>query len=524
MTDDSEIEKLRELKGQAGLGGGQKRIDRQHARGKLTARERLGLLLDEGSFQEMGMFVTHRCTDFGMEKSRPLGDSVVTGWGTVDGRLVYVFAQDFTVFGGSVSKVHGEKICKVMDLAMQNGAPLVGINDSGGARIQEGVDSLWAYGEIFTRNTLASGVIPQISVIMGPCAGGAVYSPAITDFVFMVQETSHMFITGPQVIRAVTGEEVTQEALGGAAAHSVKSGVAHFMCADEPQTLALVRRLLSFLPPNNVEDPPRRRPTDAPLVPQSWGERGEDEKLDTLVPDDPSKPYDMTEIILRVVDDGDFMEVHQHYAPNLIVGFARMDGRPVGIVAQQPKMLAGVIDINAADKGARFIRFCDCFNVPLLTFCDTPGYMPGVAQEHGGIIRHGAKMLYAYAEATVPKVAVITRKAYGGAYIVMSSKHLRGDINFAWPSAEIAVMGPEGAVNIIGRQEIKEAEDPETKRAELLDDYRDKFANPYAAASKGYIDDVIEPRETRPRVINALEMLRNKQDTIPPKKHGNIPL
>ena len=516
MTNDPKIEKLRELKGEARLGGGQKRIDSQHAKGKLTARERLDLLLDEGSFQELDMFITHRCADFGMEKSRPLGDSVVTGWGTVDGRLVYVFAQDFTVFGGSVSKVHGEKVCKVMDLAMQNGAPLVGINDSGGARIQEGVDSLWAYGEIFTRNTLASGVIPQISVIMGPCAGGAVYSPAITDFVFMVQETSHMFITGPQVIRAVTGEEVSQEALGGAAAHNVKSGVAHFMGADEPQTLALVRRLLSFLPPNNVEDPPRLQPTNAP--------GRVDESLDTLVPDDPSKPYDMREIILRVVDDGDFMEVHQHYAANLIVGFARMDGRPVGIVAQQPKMLAGVIDINAADKGARFIRFCDCFNVPLVTFCDTPGYMPGVAQEHGGIIRHGAKMLYAYAEATVPKVAVITRKAYGGAYIVMSSKHLRGDINYAWPGAEIAVMGPEGAVNIIARKEIKEADDPEAKRTELLDDYKNKFANPYVAASKGYIDDVIEPHDTRPRVIKALKMLENKQDTIPPKKHGNIPL
>jgi len=524
MTDDPKIEKLRELRGEARLGGGQKRIDRQHAKGKLTARERLSLLLDEGSFQEIDTFVTHRCTDFGMGKTRPLGDSVVTGWGTIDGRLVYVFAQDFTVFGGSVSKVHGEKICKVMDLAMQNGAPLVGINDSGGARIQEGVDSLWAYGEIFTRNTLASGVIPQISVIMGPCAGGAVYSPAITDFIFMVQETSHMFITGPQVIRAVTGEEVTQEALGGATAHSVQSGVAHFMAADEPQTLALVRRLLSFLPPNNMEDPPRLQPTDAPLPPQSWGERGVDEKLDTLVPDDPSKPYDMKDIILRVVDNGDFMEVHQHYATNLIVGFARMDGWPVGIVAQQPKMLAGVIDINAADKGARFIRFCDCFNVPLVTFCDTPGFMPGVAQEHGGIIRHGAKMLYAYAEATVPKVAVITRKAYGGAYIVMSSKHLRGDINYAWPGAEIAVMGPDGAVNIIARQEIEAADDPEARRAELLDDYRDKFANPYVAASKGYIDDVIEPRETRPCVIKALEMLQNKRDTIPPKKHGNIPL
>ncbi|MBM4466129.1 MAG: methylmalonyl-CoA carboxyltransferase [Chloroflexi bacterium] len=510
------MEKLRQLKGEAKLGGGQKRIDGQHAKGKLTALERLDLLLDEGSFQELDTFVTHRCTDFGMEKTRPLGDSVVTGWGTIDERLVYVFAQDFTVFGGSVSKVHGEKVCKVMDLAMRNGAPLIGINDSGGARIQEGVDSLWAYGEIFTRNTLASGVIPQISVIMGPCAGGAVYSPAITDFIFMVQETSHMFITGPDVIRAVTREDVTHEALGGAAAHSIKSGVAHFMGADEPQTLAMVRRLLSFLPPNNMEDPPRLEPTDDP--------NRVDETLDTIVPDDPTKPYDMREIILRVADGGDFMEVHQHYAINLIVGFARLDGRPVGIVAQQPRILAGVIDINASDKGARFIRFCDCFNVPLITFCDTPGFMPGVAQEHGGIIRHGAKMLYAYAEATVPKVAVITRKAYGGAYIVMSSKHLRGDINYAWPGAEIAVMGPEGAVNIIARQEIQEAEAPEVRRAELIEDYRDKFANPYVAASKGYIDDVIEPRQTRPRLIKALTMLQNKQDTIPPKKHGNIPL
>jgi len=516
MTNDPKIEKLRQLKGEAKLGGGQKRIDGQHAKGKLTALERLDLLLDEGSFQELDTFVTHRCTDFGMEKTRPLGDSVVTGWGTIDERLVYVFAQDFTVFGGSVSKVHGEKVCKVMDLAMRNGAPLIGINDSGGARIQEGVDSLWAYGEIFTRNTLASGVIPQISVIMGPCAGGAVYSPAITDFIFMVQETSHMFITGPDVIRAVTREDVTHEALGGAAAHSIKSGVAHFMGADEPQTLAMVRRLLSFLPPNNMEDPPRLEPTDDP--------NRVDETLDTIVPDDPTKPYDMREIILRVADGGDFMEVHQHYAINLIVGFARLDGRPVGIVAQQPRILAGVIDINASDKGARFIRFCDCFNVPLITFCDTPGFMPGVAQEHGGIIRHGAKMLYAYAEATVPKVAVITRKAYGGAYIVMSSKHLRGDINYAWPGAEIAVMGPEGAVNIIARQEIQEAEAPEVRRAELIEDYRDKFANPYVAASKGYIDDVIEPRQTRPRLIKALTMLQNKQDTIPPKKHGNIPL
>jgi len=399
---------------------------------------------------------------------------------------------------------------------MKNGAPLIGINDSGGARIQEGVDSLWAYGEIFTRNTLASGVIPQISIIMGPCAGGAVYSPAITDFVFMVEGTSHMFITGPAVIKAVTREEVTQEELGGAMAHNVKSGVAHFAAPDEKSCLAQVRRLLSFLPQNNVEDPPYVPPTDGP--------QRMDEALDTLVPDDPSKPYDMKEIIARVVDDGDFLEVHQHFAQNLIVGFARLDGYPVGVVAQQPMVLAGVIDIDASDKGARFIRFCDCFNIPLITFCDTPGYMPGVAQEHGGIIRHGAKMLYAYAEATVPKVAVITRKAYGGAYIVMSSKHLRGDVNLAWPSAEIAVMGPEGAVNIVFSHDIEAAEDKEARRTELIQEYRDKFANPYVAAARGYLDAVIAPHETRPRLIQALHMLENKRDSLPPKKHGNIPL
>ncbi len=516
MTSGPKIEKLRELKREAELGGGQERIDRQHAKGKLSARERLDLLLDEGSFQELDMFVTHRCTDFGMEEKKILGDSLVTGWGTIDGQLVYVFSQDFTVFGGSVSKVHGEKTCKVMDLALSNGAPLIGINDSGGARIQEGVDSLWACGEIFTRNTLASGVIPQISIILGPCAGSAVYSPAITDFVFMVRGLSHMFITGPDVIRAATGEEVTQETLGGAVTHSVTSGVAHFMAADERQTLAMVRRLLSFLPQNNMEDPPRVKPTDDP------GRM--DEGLDTIVPDDPAKPYDMKEIILRVVDDGDFMEVQEHYAANLIVGFARMDGRPVGIVAQQPKVMAGVIDINASDKAARFIRFCDCFNIPLVTFCDAPGFLPGIAQEHGGIIRHGAKMLYAYCEATVPKLALITRKAYGGAYIVMSSKSLRTDINLAWPGAEIAVLGSEGAVNIIARKEIQAAEDPEARRAELVKDYQDRFADPYVAAARGYLDDVIEPHETRPRLIKALAMLQNKQATNPPKKHGNMPL
>jgi acetyl-CoA carboxylase carboxyltransferase component len=516
MTNDPKIERLRELRGEARLGGGQERIDSQHAKGKLTARERLDLLLDEDSFQELDMFVTHHCTDFGMEKSKPLGDSLVAGWGTVGGRLAYVFSQDFTVFGGSVSKVHGEKTCRVMDLALQNGAPLIGINDSGGARIQEGVDSLWACGEIFTRNTLASGVIPQISIIMGPCAGSAVYSPAITDFVFMVQGISHMFITGPDVIRAATGEEVTHDALGGAVTHSVVSGVAHFMGADEQQTLAMVRRLLSFLPQNNMEDPPRVQPTDDP------GRM--DEELDTIVPDDPAKPYDMKDIILRVVDNGDFLEVQEHYAANLVVGFARLDGWPVGMVAQQPKIMAGVLDINSSDKAARFIRFCDCFNIPLVTFCDAPGFLPGIAQEHGGIIRHGAKMLYAYCEATVPKLAVITRKAYGGAYIVMSSKSLRTDINYAWPSAEVAVLGPEAAVNIVARKEIQAAEDPEARRAELVEEYRDKFADPYVAAARGYLDDVIEPRETRPRLIRALKMLQNKQDTIPPKKHGNIPL
>ena len=516
MTGDSKLDRLEEMREQAHQGGGQRRIDAQHAKGKLTARERLGLLLDPDSFYEIDEFVTHRATGFGMEEKRFLGDGVVTGWGTIDGRLVYVFAQDFTVMGGSLGQAHGAKICKVMDLAMKNGAPLIGIDDSGGARIQEGVDSLWAYGEIFTRNTLASGVIPQLSVIMGPCAGGAVHSPAITDFVFMVQNTSHMFITGPAVIKAVTREEVTQEELGGAMAHNTKSGVAHFAAPDEETCLAQVRRLLSFLPQNNVEDPPYVPPTDDP--------QRMDEALDTLVPDDPSKPYDMKEVIARVVDDGDFLEVHQHFAQNLIVGFARLDGHPVGIVAQQPMVLAGVIDIDASDKGARFIRFCDCFNIPLVTFCDTPGYMPGVAQEHGGIIRHGAKMLYAYAEATVPKVAVITRKAYGGAYIVMSSKHLRGDINLAWPSAEIAVMGPEGAVNVVFRRDLKAAEDTEARRAELVQEYRDKFANPYVAAARGYLDAVIAPHETRPRVIAALRMLENKRDSLPPKKHGNIPL
>jgi len=516
MTIDPKIQQLRELKAKARLGGGLERIERQHAKGKLTARERLDLLLDENSFHELDMFVTHRIYDFGMQEQKILGDGVVTGYGTIDGRLVFVFSQDFTVFGGSLSMAHAEKICKIMDLAMRNGAPVIGLNDSGGARIQEGVVSLGGYAEIFLRNVLASGVIPQISAIMGPCAGGAVYSPAMTDFIIMVKGTSFMHITGPDVIRAVTREEVTSEELGGAMVHSTISGVAHFAANDERECLQLIRRLLSYIPQNNLEDPPYVVPTDDPLR--------MDEALDSIVPDSPTKPYDMKEVIRRVVDNGEFLEVHEGYAQNIIVGFARLNGRSVGIVAQQPAVLAGVLDIDSSIKGARFVRFCDAFNIPLITFEDVPGFLPGVAQEHGGIIKHGAKLLYAYCEATVPKITVITRKAYGGAYDVMSSKHVRGDINLAWPTAEIAVMGPEGAVNIIFRKEIERAEDPEAERARLVAEYREKFANPYVAASWGYIDDVIEPRETRPRLISALEMLQNKRDSNPPKKHGNIPL
>jgi len=460
--------------------------------------------------------VTHRIVDFGLAEQKFLGDAVVTGYGKIDGRTVFVFAQDFTVFGGSLSEVVGEKICKVMDLAMKTGAPVIGLNDSGGARIQEGVASLKGYGDIFLRNTLASGVIPQISVILGPSAGGAVYSPAITDFIFMVKGTGQMYITGPDVIKAVTGEEVTHEELGGALAHAIRSGVAHFVYDNEQDCLTGVRQLLSYFPLNNVEDPPWIEPSDDP-------ERREEELL-YLVPEDPMKAYDMKEIIHRVVDNGEFLEVHKRFATNIIVGFARLNGYPIGIVAQQPMQAAGVIDINASDKAARFVRFCDCFNIPIITFLDVPGYMPGVEQEHGGIIRHGAKLIYAYAEATVPKIAVITRKAYGGAYVVMSSKHLRGDINYAWPTAEIAVMGPEGAVNIIYRDVIAKSENPEETRRQLVAEYQDKFANPYVAAARGYIDDVIDPRNTRPMLIKALEMLKNKRDTNPPKKHGNIPL
>ena len=513
---DPKIEQLRKLREQARMGGGPERIAKQHAKGKLTARERLELLLDRGSFRELDMFVTHRTTDFGLDKQKFLGDGVVTGYGTINGRLVYVFSQDFTVLGGSLGEAHAQKICKVLDLAMKNGAPVIGINDSGGARIQEGVISLAGYADIFLRNTLASGVIPQISIVMGPAAGGAVYSPAITDFIIMVKNTSYMFITGPEVVKAVTHEEVTFEELGGAWIHATKSGVAHFAAENEEDAIFLAQTLLSYLPQNNLEDPPARPTSDDPLR--------TDPELDTIIPDSPTKPYDMKEIIRRVVDDGIFFEVHEHFAQNIIVGFAHLGGQSVGIVANQPAVLAGVLDIDASVKAARFVRFCDAFNIPIVTFVDVPGFMPGTAQEHGGIIRHGAKLLYAYAEATVPKVTVITRKAYGGAYDVMSSKHLRADINFAWPSAEIAVMGPEGAVNIIFRRQIAQADDPVAEKARLVAEYRAKFANPYIAASRGFIDDVIEPHETRPRLINALEMLRNKRDTNPPKKHGNIPL
>jgi propionyl-CoA carboxylase beta chain len=504
-----DLNQLLDMEQTASLGGGVERIERQHAKGKLTARERIDLLLDPGSFHEIDAFATRSEGEFSPE-------SVVTGWGTVDGRTVFVFSQDFTVQGGSVGQVHGAKICKVLDMAMKSGAPVIGINDSGGARIQEGVDSLWAYGEIFTRNTLASGVIPQISVIMGPCAGGAVYSPAITDFIFMVDELSHMFITGPQVIQAVTGEEVSFEDLGGAKVHNQRSGVAHFLEPDEETCLQDVRQLLSYLPSNNMDDPP--------LVDLEDDPGRSSPELDAVIPDDPQAPYDMRDVIQLVVDGGELMEVARYFAPNLIVGFARMNGQSVGIVAQQPRVLAGALDINSADKGARFIRFCDSFNIPLITFCDTSGFLPGLNQEHGGIIRHGAKMLYAYAEATVPKIAVITRKAYGGAYIAMSSKHLRSDVNYAWPNAEIAVMGPEGAVNVINRREIEAAEDAEGKRAELVQEYREKYATPYIAAARGYIDAVIVPHETRPRIIEALAVLENKRDGLPPKKHGNIPL
>ncbi len=508
--------RLEELRTQALLGGGQEKIDRLHKSGRLTARERVHLLLDEGSFQETGVFVTHRCTDLGMEKSQPVGDGMVTGVGRIDGRQVYVFAQDFTVFGGSMSEANALKVCRLMDQALENGCPVIGLNDSGGARIQEGVKSLAGYAEIFWRNTQASGVIPQISAIMGPCAGGAVYSPAITDFTLMVDKTSYMFVTGPNVIKMVTNEEVSFEELGGAATHSTRSGVAHFMAANDGDCLLMIRRLLSFLPQNNLEEPPRRRTTDPP--------DRVDARLDGFVPTDPRKPYDMHEIIRAVVDESDFLEVQPRYAPNIVCGLARLDGVAVGVIANQPKVNAGVLDIGSSLKAARFIRTCDCFNLPLVTFEDVPGFLPGTDQEYGGIIKHGAKLLYAYCEATVPKLTVITRKAYGGAYDVMSSKHIRGDWNVAWPTAEIAVMGPEGAVNILYRDEIARAADPEARRRELIDQYNATYANPFVAAGLGYLDDVIEPSRTRPLLIQALHGLRNKKQVGPPKKHGNIPL
>ena len=515
-TNEERLARLERMRQESLLGGGPARVERQHAWGKLTARERLDLLLDPGSFVELDAFVTHRSTGFGLEDQRVLGDGVVTGHGTIDGRLVFVFSQDFTVFGGSLSESYAEKICKVMDLAMKVGAPIIGLNDSGGARIQEGVASLGGYADIFLRNVMASGVVPQISVIMGPCAGGAVYSPAMTDFTIMVEQTSYMFVTGPNVVRAVTHEEVDSEFLGGALTHTTKSGVAHIAAKDEADALAAVRRLLAHLPQNNLSDAARietRDPADRM-----------DPDLDTVVPDDPSRPYDMHDVIRRVVDDGALLEIQPAWAPNIIIGYARLDGRSVGIVAQQPSVLAGSLDIDASIKAARFVRTCDCFNVPIVTFVDVPGFLPGVSQEHGGIIKHGAKLLYAYCEATVPKVTVITRKAYGGAYDVMSSKHIRGDMNFAWPTAEIAVMGAGGAVNIIFKEAIEKAADPVAERERLVAQYEQEFANPYIAAARGYVDEVIKPSETRPRLIRALEVLQDKRDSNPRKKHGNIPL
>jgi propionyl-CoA carboxylase beta chain len=517
MADSRKLlDDLRHRQTLAEQGGGPDRVAQQHKKGKLTARERLDLLLDEGSFVELDRFVTHRSTDFGLEQQVFPGDGVVTGWGRIEGRLVYVFSQDFTVFGGSLSEAHAEKICKIMDLAQRNGAPVIGLNDSGGARIQEGVASLGGYADIFLRNTLASGVIPQISAILGPCAGGAVYSPAITDFIFMVRGVSYMFVTGPNVVKTVTHEEVSFDQLGGADTHGGVSGVAHFVHDSEPLCLHAIRELVGFLPLNNLDQPPERA-TDDPADRR-------DEALLDLIPDSPNKPYDMHGVISRVVDDAAFLEVQLGFADNIVVGFGRLGGSPVGIVANQPAVLAGVLDIAASIKAARFIRFCDCFNLPLITFVDVPGFLPGVAQEHGGIIKHGAKLLYAYCEATVPKLTVITRKAYGGAYDVMSSKHIRGDLNLAWPSAEIAVMGPKGAVEILFKEEIGRAGDQTAATSRLIEEYTSKFAHPYAAAARGYIDDVIDPRDTRPRLIEGLRTLRGKRDRNPPKKHGNLPL
>jgi acetyl-CoA carboxylase carboxyltransferase component len=512
------IEHLNQMRLKSAAGGGPARVEKQHKSGKLTARERLDLLLDPGSFREIDAFVVQRERNFGMDKPENQfpGDSVITGWGTINGRLVYVYSQDFTVMGGSLSEVHAEKICKIMEMAMKNGAPVIGLNDSGGARIQEGVVSLGGYADIFLRNTLASGVVPQLSVIMGPCAGGAVYSPALTDFIFMVKDTSYMFVTGPDVVRAVTHEDVTFEELGGAMTHNALSGVSHVAANSEEDAMFLVREILGYMPQNNMEEPFFQPSRDDPLRTE--------EELNAIVPDDPSKPYNMKDVIRLIADDGRFFEIHEHYAQNIVVGFARLGGHSVGIIANQPAVLAGVLDIKASEKAARFIRFCDAFNIPIITFEDVPGFMPGVAQEHGGIIRAGAKLLYAYCEATVPKITVVTRKAYGGAYCVMNSKHIRSDLNLAWPTAELAVMGPDGAVSIISRREIEQADDPVAKKAELTQDYRDRFANPYVAAARGYVDDVIVPSETRPRLINALGMLQNKRDSNPPKKHGNVPL
>ncbi len=516
MALEERLNKLEEMRRQARLGGGKDKIDSQHEKGKLTARERIELLVDKSSFEEFDMFVTHRSSDFGLDKMKIFGDGVVTGCGTINGRQVFVFSQDFTVFGGSLSEAHAEKICKIMDMAMKVGAPVIGLNDSGGARIQEGVVSLGGYADIFLRNTLASGVVPQLSVILGPCAGGAVYSPAITDFIFMVKNTSYMFVTGPNVVKTVTHEIVTSEDLGGANAHASKSGVAHFACENEADTIQRVRDLLSYIPQNNLEDPPFVETADP------WDR--EDEQLNALVPDNPNKSYDIKDVIKHIVDEGKFLEVHSDFATNIVVGFARLGGRSIGIIANQPAVLAGCLDINSSIKGARFIRFCDCFNIPILTFEDVPGFLPGTDQEHGGIIKNGAKLLYAYCEATVPKITVITRKAYGGAYDVMNSKHVRGDMNYAWPTAEIAVMGPKGAVEIIFRKDIEKAKNQEEAIEKKTEDYREMFANPFIAAARGYVDDIIEPKSTRPRLIRAFQMLETKKDQNPPKKHGNIPL
>lgn len=516
MNTNDQLEHLKELRAKARLGGGQARIDKQHAKGSLTARERIDLLLDKDSFEEFDMFKTHRCNDFGMDKQVYPGDGVVTGHGTVDGRIVYVFSQDFTVLGGSLSETFAEKICKIMDLAMKNGAPVIGLNDSGGARIQEGIESLAGYSEIFQRNVMASGVVPQISAIFGPCAGGAVYSPALTDFVVMVQNQSYMFLTGPKVVKSVTHEDVTTEELGGAAMHTSRSGVADYAASSGADAIDYIRRLLSFLPQNNMESPP--------VVPVTDSITRKSKALNEIIPTNPNEAYDMKEVILQTVDNSDFFEVKEAFAPNLIVGFARYGGMPVGIVANQPMHLSGVLDIDSSIKGARFVRFCDCFNIPVVTFVDVPGFLPGTAQEYGGVIRNGAKILYAYAEATIPKVTVITRKAYGGAYCVMSSKHLRGDINYAWPSAEIAVMGAQGAAGVLYGREAKKTDDPKAFLAAKEQEYKDKVANPYIAAQRGYIDDIIEPDHTRARIIRALGLLDNKRDTNPMKKHGNIPL